>query len=333
MIMSRLRDFLSLVKFEHTIFALPFALVSAILAQRWLTADIAGDSLSGEWINLPLFAPSPDLARLLQNILSSSPGEAGIFPSFYDLVFILTAMISGRTVAMLANRLIDAEIDAKNPRTMAWHLPAGIIKPRQLISWIVVSSAVFFLSAFLLNLKCFLLAPFALAYLILYPYSKRFTSACHYVLGGAQAIAPIGVFLAITGTISPVILPMALGVGLWVASFDIYYSFQDYDFDLKEGIHSIAVSLGKESAKTIALFGHILAGFLFLVTGLLFGMNKLFLLGTIALTIVLIIENLIVRFWEELVGFAFFTVNGFISIAFFVVTVIAVLLNPRHPLT
>jgi len=330
--MPRLRDFLSLIKFEHTIFALPFALVSAILAQRWLTERIACNSLLGEWITLPLFAPSPGLKTLLQNILSSLPGEAGVFPSFYDLVFIITAMVSGRTLAMLANRLIDAKIDAKNPRTMAWHLPAGIIKPRELLLWMAVSSAFFFLSAFLLNLKCFLLAPLALAYLILYPYSKRFTSACHYVLGGAQAIAPIGVFLAITGTVSPAIFPMALGVGLWVASFDIYYSLQDYDFDLKEGIHSVAVSLGKETAKSVALFGHVIAGLMFLLTGLLFGMDRLFLLGAIALTILLIIENLIVRFREDLVGFAFFTINGFISIAFLLIAVIAVLLNPRPPI-
>jgi len=301
--MRRLRLFLELIRFEHSIFALPFALIAAILSQLWMNAR---DATVAVPVNVP---------ALSTPLLQTARGP--IFPPVWTLAFIIIAMISGRTLAMLANRLIDAAIDAKNPRTANWHLPQGLLSPHQVVVWIVASAIIFLLSALALNLWCFLLAPLAAAYLILYPYAKRYTIWCHYVLGGAQAIAPVAVFLAVTGTISREILPLAAAVGLWVGSFDIYYALQDYEFDRAEGLRSLPVAFGKERAKLLALLIHLVSGALLIWTGFIFSLGVIFFIGTLVFTAVLIAEYFIVRHREDLVGFAFFTLNGIVSILYF----------------
>ncbi len=322
--MSKLRIFLSVIRAEHTVFALPFALTSAIITQRWLN-EVFYNSQYSLTESLPLFASSPSLQSLWENIFCSIPGGPGVFPSLWDITFLIVAMVSGRTVAMLANRLIDAQIDAKNPRTANWHIPSGLVKSKEVQLWLLVSSIVFSVSALALNLWSFLLAPVAILYLILYPYAKRFTFLCHYILGGAQALAPLGVFLAITGTLSWQIFPFAVAVGLWVASFDIYYSLQDYDFDKSEGIFSIPVGVGKPTAKIFALAGHMASSLFFLASVVIFKMGLLFFFGTLMFTITLLIEFLIVWRREDAVGFAFFTLNGFISLAYLFVAVFDIL--------
>ncbi len=322
--LNKLSHFLALIRFEHTIFALPFAYTSAILVQRWLNLKEFGFYLVDGSVAIPLFAPSPTQNEVLRNAIYSLPGGVGILPSWWDIVLISLVMVSGRTLAMLANRLIDREIDLRNPRTQSWHLPSGLVSVSDVRLWIVLTAAVFLLSAFFLNLWCFLLAPVVIAYLTLYPYAKRYTPLCHYVLGGAQALAPLGVFLAISGKLSFDILPFAVGVGLWVASFDVYYALKDYEFDVREGIHSLPASLGKERAKLVALSGHLLAGLLFLVSATIFRMGTPFFYGTVVFIAVLLYEYYLVKKDESYVGFTFFTLNGIISVLYLLVTVVDV---------
>jgi len=313
--MRRLRDFLGLIRFEHTIFALPFALVAAIFSQRWLNAaqDAAGP--------LPLFAPSAKWHAFTTSVFHAEVSGAGVFPSIYDLGFILLAMVSGRTLAMLCDRVIDAGIDARNPRTASRHIPAGRISPRQAKQWAVISAAVFFIAALALNWWCFVLAPLALAWLIGYPYAKRFTPFAHYVLAGAQAIAPVGVFLAITATVSWEIFPLALAVGLWVGSFDIYYVLQDVEFDRAEGLHSLPADFGEKPAMLAALVGHMITGALLVWTCYIFAAGAFLVWATIIFTAALAAEHLLVHARRDLIGVAFFTVNGLLSVAYLVVVV------------
>lgn len=308
--MQRLRNFLGLIRYEHTVFALPFALVAAVCAQRWVNLR------AGFTANLPPLAQSTKWDELLHGAIPQQIGAAGVFPSLYDLAFILLAMVSGRTLAMLANRIIDAAIDARNPRTESRHIPRGIVSLRQATVWAVISGVVFLLSALALNLWCFLLAPLAAVWLIFYPYAKRFTPFAHYILGGAQAIAPLGVFLAVTASVSWEILPLALAVGIWIGSFDIYYAIQDVDFDRSEKLHSLPADYGIQPAMAIALIGHIATGALLLWSGYLFRMGTAMAIITLAFTAALIVEHLIVRARRELVGVAFFTLNGIISVAY-----------------
>ncbi len=317
--MQRLRHFLGLIRFEHTVFALPFALVAAICAQRWVNSQLA---FSGE---LPLFAPSNKWDTLLHGVIPIQPGAAGVFPSLYDLGFILLAMVSGRTLAMLANRIIDAAIDARNPRTASRHIPRGVVTLRQAALWAVFFGVVFLFSALALNLWCFLLAPLAAAWLVFYPYAKRFTPFAHYVLGGAQAIAPLGVFLAVTAHFSWEILPLALAVGIWVGSFDIYYALQDVEFDRVEGLRSLPANFGAQPAMAAALIGHLATGALLLWSCYLFELGITMVVVTLAFTAALVAEHLIVRARRELIGLAFFTLNGVTSVAYSLAVVLAVL--------
>ena len=315
--MRRLRDFLGLIRFEHTIFALPFALVAAIFSQRWL------NDLHGAAGTLPLFAPSAKWHAFTTSVFHAEVSGAGVFPSVYDLGFILLAMVSGRTLAMLCDRVIDAGIDARNPRTASRHIPAGRISPRQAKQWAVISAAVFFIAALALNWWCFVLAPLALAWLIGYPYAKRFTPFAHYVLAGAQAIAPVGVFLAITATISWEIFPLAVAVGLWVGSFDIYYVLQDVEFDRAEGLHSLPADFGERPAMMAALVGHLLTGALLIWTCYIFATGAFLIIATLAFTAVLAAEHLLVHARRDLIGVAFFTVNGLLSVCYLVVAVVS----------
>ncbi|OGK12176.1 MAG: hypothetical protein A2Y63_01275, partial [Candidatus Riflebacteria bacterium RBG_13_59_9] len=240
-----------------------------------------------------------------------------------DLGFILVAMVSGRTLAMLSNRIIDAGIDARNPRTASRHIPTGRISRRQAKLWALISAVVFCLAALALNFWCFILAPLALVLLVVYPYAKRFTPYAHYILGGAQAIAPLGVFLAITATLSWEIVPFAVAVGLWVGSFDIYYAFQDVGFDRVEGLHSLPADFGEQPVMVAALGGHLLTGALLVCTCYIFNAGIWLVAATVVFTLALVAEHLIVQTRRELIGVAFFTLNGLLSVAYFVSFVVA----------
>ena len=230
---------LQMIKFEHTIFALPFALISAILASR-----PPGHSLTAS-----------------------------------NLMWVILAMVGARSAAMSFNRLTDAEIDAKNPRTANRHIPAGLLSRAQVGLFLAVSLVLFELSAWKLNRLCFALSPIALFAVLGYSYTKRFTWLCHLVLGFAIGIAPIGAWLAIRGSLD--IVPVLLGVTvmLWIGCFDIIYALQDYDVDVNSKIFSLPKRLGKPRALAISRLMHIGAIACLAAIGVLFGLHAAYFIG------------------------------------------------------
>lgn len=289
MVWRQVRTYAELVKFEHTVFALPFAYSAALLAARgWPTAP--------------------------------------------QLFWITMAMVGGRTAAMAFNRLIDASIDARNPRTSGRHLPRGILNHRQVAALGLASLALLGLSAWMLNPLCVLLFPVAVALLALYPYTKRFTWGCHFALGAAQFAAPVGAWIAVTGQLQLEAILLGLAAGLWVAGFDIIYATQDYDFDRQAGIFSLPAIFGLGPALWAARFVHMIVVLLFAAFAASYGLGPFFYGGTAVLALLLAYEHSLVR-PDDLsrVNAAFFNVNGAISLLLLVFTVLEVGLGGLAP--
>jgi 4-hydroxybenzoate polyprenyltransferase len=239
-----------------------------------------------------------------------------------DLLWILLAFTAARFSAMGFNRVADRAIDARNPRTREREIPSGKLSVREAIAAIVVSSAVFVLSAGMLNRLCLILAPLALAWIFFYSFTKRFTRWAHLVLGFALAIAPVGAYLAIAGQWSEpagALLLLALAVLCWVAGFDILYSLQDLEFDRREGLHSVPAALGSARAIRVSRMLHALSAAAFLALGWVvpeFG--ALFVAGVLVIAGMLIYEQSLVRPDDfSQIDAAFFNVNGAISVLFF----------------
>jgi len=228
---------------------------------------------------------------------------------------------------MAFNRIADRAIDARNPRTVMREIPSGRLSVRQATVSVVVSSAVFLASAALLNRICLVLAPFALSWVFFYSYTKRFTRWAHLVLGFALAIAPVGAYLAVAGEWSRpplALLALAGAVLCWVAGFDILYSLQDMEFDRSHGLHSVPAALGARGALTVSRVLHALSAALFLALGLLLPqLGTLYLFGVAIIAVMLLYEQSLVRADDfSRVDAAFFTVNGIISVAFFVMVLL-----------
>ena len=265
-----------MIKWEHSIFALPFALCGAMLA-------------------------------------------AGGFPTVHQLAWIIIAMVAARSAAMAFNRWADASIDAANPRTSARALPAGHLSPAFVVTFVVVSSALFILAASQLNRMTLWLSPVALAVLLLYSYTKRFTRWSHLVLGFALGIAPAAAWIAVRGSLDPRILLLTAAVTFWVGGFDVLYACQDFQFDRQAGLHSIPRYLGVQRALWVARAFHMIM--LALLVALLwsFGLGKLAVAGVAVVAALLAYEHSLVSA-DDLtkLNAAFFTLNGVISVLFFV---------------
>ncbi len=276
--------FLELIKFSHTVFALPFALMAAILA-----AD-------------------------------------GI-PPIQTLLWILLAMVGARSGAMAVNRLADQELDALNPRTRERALPKGLVRRWEVIVFTVASFALFLFAASRLNPLCLKLAPFAMAVLILYPYTKRFTSLSHLVLGLALSLAPLGAWIAVTGGVATAPAVLGLAVLLWVAGFDILYAMADIDFDRGSGLCSIPARFGPAGGMAISRAFHALTLLLLFLLVPLSRLGYLYLAGVILAFGLLLYEHLLlIRHGLKRLDAAFFTANGLLSIALFFFTLLDVLL-------
>jgi len=269
-----------MIKFSHTIFALPFALMGAWLA--------AGGVPSGEVVG-----------------------------------WIVAAMVGARSAAMGVNRLADRHIDALNPRTRGRELPAGRISPAATKAVIVAAVALFELAAWRLNPLCLALSPVALVVLLGYSYTKRFTSLAHLVLGLALGLAPLGAWIATTGTFDPRILPLCLGVLLWVTGFDTIYALQDLDFDLQTGLHSIPARFGVTPALWIARGCHLGAFVCFATVERFFHLGPLYDLGLLVVGGLMVYEHTLVRGGRLVrIERAFFTLNGYISVSLFCFTLL-----------
>ena len=282
-LVSRISVFLEMIKFSHTIFALPFALTGALLAAQGL-------------------------------------------PSWQQIFWIVMAMVGARTAAMGLNRVIDAEIDAENPRTKGRAIPTGLIGKGTAVLFIVFAILLMLYAASRLNPLCLKLAPVALFFLVLYSYCKRFTALAHVVLGLCLGAAPVGAWIAIRGTVDLPAVLLGLAVLFWVAGFDILYALQDLEFDRERGLHSIPVRLGVNgSLWTARLFSLVMVALLTALYTLL-PVGGIFLAGIAATTLLLCYEHWLLRHGDlSRLDMAFFTMNGYISIIIFAATLVDVL--------
>ena len=248
--------------------------------------------------------------------------------NFHTIFWILIAFLGARTGANALNRVIDAEIDAKNPRTATRQLPQGLMNKKEIIIFVIICFAIMVFAAYKLNTICLILSPIALFLMTIYSYTKRFTWACHIVLGITSAAAPVGAWLAVTGKIS--LLPLVMGAAntLWVAGFDIIYGAQDYDFDTTNGIHSIPARFGVKNALLISRVFHIIAlSCLFLVGLLAKELGIIYYIGLSIIAVLFIIQHKLVS-PDNLknVKVASYNVNQVISIVFLLAGVIDCLL-------
>jgi 4-hydroxybenzoate polyprenyltransferase len=279
------KRFLSLVTFSHTIFALPFALLSAVLA-------------------------------------------AGGVPNAGKLLWILAAMVGARSAAMAFNRVADRTIDASNPRTKGRDIPAGRISVGSASAFCALSAAVFVLAAWRLNPLCLALAPVALLVVLGYSYTKRITTLSHLVLGLGLAIAPVGAWIAVTGRFAATPVVLGLAVLFWVAGFDVIYSLQDEAFDRAQGLFSLPARLGARRALDLSTVFHAVSLALLYGVFVLSGGGPLFGAGVVLAGIFLVRQHVLVSPKDlSHVNRAFFTANGWLSVAVFLCGALDVLLR------
>ena len=266
---------LEMIKWEHSVFALPFALTAAVLA-------------------------------------------ADGWPSLRELVLIVLCMVSARSAAMAFNRLVDAKLDAANPRTAMRALPAGHLSSGFVAAFVVIASAIFIGSAAMLNRLTLLLSPAALAVVLSYSYMKRITRWSHLVLGLALGIAPAAAWIAVRGSLDPRILLLAGIVLLWVGGFDVLYACQDFEHDRSAGLNSVPQAFGIEGAFWIARAMHLATAILLFMFALVFGLGVIAFVGLAIVVLVLAYEHAIISPRDlRRMNAAFFTLNGIISVVFF----------------
>lgn len=281
-------SYLRLVKFAHTIFAMPFALIGFFLGTESSVSSF----------------------------------------SWFLLILVMACMVFARNAAMSFNRYIDKEFDAENPRTSLREIPAKVLSARSVLIFTLVNSLLFIISTWFINPLCFYLSPLALFIVLGYSYTKRFTAFSHMVLGIGLALAPIGAYLAVTGlfAIQPILLGIA--VFLWVSGFDIIYALQDTEFDRAKNLKSLPALLGKKKALIISMLLHLLSMTFLFVFGLVLHSAWLYWLGWSGFTLLLIRQHVVVRPNDlSRVNLAFFTLNGIASIFFAVFAIAEILVN------
>ena len=284
---------LDMIKFEHSVFALPFALTGALLAWRDAGFDI------------------PGLGR--------------------RFLWIIVAMVSARSAAMAFNRILDANIDARNRRTANRQLPAGLLTTRFAWGFTIVSSLVFLWAARQLGLLCFALAPPVLAILFFYSFSKRFTVFSHLILGFCLGMAPAAAWIAMRGTLDARILWLTAAVMFWTAGFDVIYACQDFEFDCREGLFSVPRRFGLAGALLIARALHLAMIACLVALVLVFHLSALSWIGVAAVVALLIYEHRLVTPQDfSRVNAAFFTVNGYVSFLFFAFWAADILVHYRY---
>ena len=289
---TRLRLTLDMIKFEHSIFALPFALTGALLAWRDAAFSIPGLGWRFLWI--------------------------------------VVAMVSARSAAMAFNRLLDAPIDARNRRTSNRHLPAGLLSSRFAWGFTFASCAILLLASRELGPLCLLLAPVALAILFFYSFCKRFTMFSHLILGFCLGIAPAAAWIAMRGTLDARILYLTAAVMFWTAGFDVIYACQDFEFDCAEGLCSIPRRFGIGGALLIARLLHVAMIACLVLLVISFQLGALSLSGIAVVIALLVYEHGLVKPNDlSRVNAAFFTVNGYVSLLFFAFWAADILLHRR----
>jgi 4-hydroxybenzoate polyprenyltransferase len=280
---AKTRTLLEMIKFSHTVFAFPFALMGVVLASL----------------------------------------ESGAAPTSGQIWWICVAMVGARSGAMGLNRIIDARIDAENPRTAVRHIPAGKVSLAEAWAFVLVSFTVLLLAAWMLNPLCFYLAPVAIFFLVLYSFCKRFTSLAHLVLGICLAAAPIGAWIALRGDVGWPVVALGLAVLFWVAGFDIFYALQDLEFDRRKGLHSIPARMGSARAILVGKIFHGLMIALLAVIPLGVPLGWIYYLGLAVVSALIAYEHQLVKPGDlSKLDAAFFNMNGYISVTIFVFTLV-----------
>tara|TARA_Y100001960_G_scaffold322259_1_gene398426 strand:+ start:712 stop:1602 length:891 start_codon:yes stop_codon:yes gene_type:complete len=283
--MGRIGILLDSIRFEHSVFALPFA---------YLGMMMAADGL----------------------------------PSWDKIFWITIAMVSARTLAMGANRYIDRDIDAANPRTALRALPAGLMKPSDMVIMCVISLIVFIFSAFMLNTLAFYLSPVAAFIIVFYSYSKRFTWLSHFWLGISDGIAPVGGWIAVSNTITIDAVVLCLAVSSWIAGFDLIYQCMDRDFDIQNNLKSIPANWSNRVSLSLAKLMHFVTVGSLLILGWTLDLSLIYFTGVAIASLLLIYEHSLVKADDlSKVTLAFFNVNGYIAVTIFAFTAAAILMN------
>lgn len=280
---GKVRNYLSLVKFSHTIFAMPFALIGYFIAIKLNTIEFS-------WKLLGL---------------------------------VILCMVFARNAAMAFNRYIDREIDLKNPRTLLREIPAGIIKPKSALKFVILNCALFVATTYFINMLTFYLSHLALVIILTYSITKKISSLCHFVLGTGLALAPIGAYLAVTGKFDLLPILYSFVVLFWVSGFDIIYALQDEEFDKQEALHSIPVLFGKKNAIALSIIVHVFSAGLVVFAGFSAGFGLLYWIGSALFLGLLLYQHLLVKPNDlSRVNLAFFTLNGIASIVFAAFTIL-----------
>jgi len=301
--MTKVRSYLSLIKFSHTIFAMPFALIGFFLA---LTRNYL---IRGQWNFTNMVGWD-----------SNTPAWKFILIKFISVIL---CMVFARSAAMAFNRFLDRKFDALNPRTAIREIPKGIIAPSNVLVFTIVTCFLFIATTFFINPICFYLSPVALAVILGYSYTKRFTPLCHLVLGLGLSLAPIGAYLAVTGHFSLLPILFSFAVLFWVSGFDIIYALQDVDFDQSQQLYSIPAWLGKENGLHVSEFLHLLSATAVVAAGVLGEFGFVYWIGVLVFGGCLIYQHSIVKPNDlRRVNIAFMTANGIASVVFalFVIT-------------
>ena len=295
------KSYLSLIKFSHTIFAMPFALIGFFLGLnniRWMATSVVPGwhtNIYPEEYNIPFTTNQ-------------------IFTRF---ILVVLCMVLARSAAMAFNRWLDRHYDSLNPRTAIREIPSGVITAKNALVFTIISSLLFIVCCFFINRICFFLSPVALAIVLGYSYTKRFTPLCHLILGLGLSLAPIGAYLAVTGSFALLPILFSIAVICWVSGFDIIYSLQDVEFDKSQQLYSIPAWLGKSKALRFSEILHLLCLLAIIYAGFYGGFGWLYWIGVVIFTGMLVYQHSIVK-PEDLrrVNLAFMTANGIASVVF-----------------
>ncbi|MBL7717501.1 MAG: UbiA family prenyltransferase [Flavipsychrobacter sp.] len=291
-ITGKIRQYLSLVKFSHTIFALPFALIGFTLGYIRQARVLGADA------NYPLL-----------------------------FVEVLLCMVFARSAAMSFNRWLDRHFDARNPRTAQREIPAGVIKANSALTFVVVNSVLFVATTWFINPLCFYLSFVALFVILFYSYTKRFTALCHLVLGVGLSLAPIGAYIAVTNEFHLVPILFSFAVFTWVAGFDIIYALQDEAFDRSQQLHSIPAALGTRNALLVSTLLHVVSGGFIIAAGFAGSFHWLYWAGAAFYCTMLVYQHLLVKPGDlSKVNMAFANTNGIASVIFALFTILSILL-------
>jgi 4-hydroxybenzoate polyprenyltransferase len=294
------KKYLSLVKFSHTIFALPFAFIGFFMGIYFVAQ---------------------------QN--NNSMVEVLLQKQMLQLFFlVLLCMVTARSAAMAFNRYLDRSFDAKNPRTAIREKPSGVIAASSALRFVILNAILFTAATYFINPICFYLSPVALFVILFYSYTKRFTALCHIVLGLGLSLAPIGAYLAVTGSFAVLPILFSCVVICWVSGFDIIYAMQDVDFDASQNLHSIPTYLGKVNALKLSVLLHIIAAALLIVAGVLAGYGYFYWEGALVFIGMLYYQHSIVSPTNlTKVNIAFMTANGIASVIFGIHVLVALFLQ------